>query len=396
MSIKEIEKLREKVDKDPNSKLFVPLAEEYKKEGMTEEAIAVLQKGLQKQPGYMSARVSLGKIYLEKGNMDEARVEFESVIKTIPDNLYAHKKLAEIYRDTGERDLAIKAFRTVIKLNPMDEEILSNLRDIEGASTEHPAEIILETGVSPEKENAAAEEIPFEAMRLEHTSHEDDQGGPAHSAEELDSFKEALFGFKAEKEEGKPEELPIAEESIAEAEEDIEEVKETQEEAAEEWSFDEAGSAPAAGIAEEDIAEAEDISEEAEEKLSFGDIADVLKTEGFEAVEEAETISENNYASEKMFSAELPSETACRSLTDNSALLQTADRFISEENYSKALDVYRQMLATTPEDKHTLQRLEELKSLLKLLGRDKEVLISKLEAFLSAIKKRGDEFFRSS
>ena len=73
MSLKDIEKLKERVDKDPNSKLFVPLAEEYKKEGMIEEAISVLLNGIERQPGYMSARVSLGKIYLEKGMMKEAR-----------------------------------------------------------------------------------------------------------------------------------------------------------------------------------------------------------------------------------------------------------------------------------------------------------------------------------
>ncbi len=111
MSITEIDKLREKVEKDPNSRLYVPLAEEYRKEGMMDEAIEVLQKGLERHPGYMSARVSLGKIYHAKGQMDEARIEFESVVKSIPDNLYAHKKLAEIYRDTGKRDLAIKAFQ---------------------------------------------------------------------------------------------------------------------------------------------------------------------------------------------------------------------------------------------------------------------------------------------
>lgn len=382
MSIKEIEKLREKVDKDPNSKLFVPLAEEYKKEGMTDEAIEVLQKGLQRQPGYMSARVSLGKIYLAKGQMDEARAEFESVIKSIPDNLYAHKKLAGIYRDTGERDLAIKAFRTVLKLNPMDEEILNNLRDIEGSYTEQLARKIQESGVSSAEEAATAEEIPFEAMSLEHTSHEKEQGEPKESGEELDAFKESLFGVKAEAGE------EITEEILAVEEEDVTEVAEIPEEADKDWSFGEAESAPEIEAAEEDIAEVEEISEEADEELSFGDMADVLKAEGLDAAEEAKTTPK------EMFRAELTPEADFRNLTDNSELLQTADRLISEGNYSKALDVYRQMLVTAPDDNHTLQRIEELWSLLKLLGKDKEVLISKLNAFLGAVKKRGDEFFR--
>src|SRR5512135_822178 len=124
MSLKDIAKLKERVDKDPNSKLFVPLAEEYRKEGMLDEAIAVLLSGIERQPGYMSARVSLGKIYLEKGMMNEARAEFESVIKSIPDNLYAHKKLAEIYRDLGEKGLSLRSYKTVLNLNALDDDAI--------------------------------------------------------------------------------------------------------------------------------------------------------------------------------------------------------------------------------------------------------------------------------
>src|SRR5512135_3267323 len=99
MAIEEIERLKEKLAKDPDSKLFVPLAEEYKKAGMLDEAVDVLTKGLETQPSYLSARVSLGKIYIDRGMLDEARAEFEKVITVIPDNLYAHKKLAEISKD---------------------------------------------------------------------------------------------------------------------------------------------------------------------------------------------------------------------------------------------------------------------------------------------------------
>src|SRR4030042_4288206 len=131
MAFEDIERLREKVDKDPNSKLFIPLAEEYKKAGMYDEAIDVVIRGIERQPGYMSARVSLGKIYIEREMLKEAKAEFEKVISAIPDNLYAHKKLAEIYRDIGEKERAVKEFKTVLKLNPMDEWAAMNLADIE-------------------------------------------------------------------------------------------------------------------------------------------------------------------------------------------------------------------------------------------------------------------------
>ena len=386
MSLKEIEKLREKVEKDPNSKLFVPLAEEYKKEGMLDEAVEILQKGLERQPSYMSARVSLGKIYLERGQLAEARIEFENVIKAIPDNLYAHKKLSEIYRNTGERDLAIKASRAVLKLNPMDDENLKNLRELEGAFTQRPVEKIQEAGGRIPDEVAAVEEAtpPFEEMRLELNSHEQEQGEAVQPAEEIGSFKGSFFGIEADAGEEIPEEIAAGEEVIAEGEG-------LPEEAGEEWPFGDVESAPETGAVEEEgITEIAEITEEAEEELSFGDMADILKTEGMETVGEGEEISED------LMSAEVAPEPAVRSPEDNRELLQTADRYVAEENYLGAVNTYRQILVTAPDDKSVLQRIEELKFLLRLLGKDKEVLISKLNAFLDAVKNRRDEFFRSS
>ena len=131
MSSEEIERLKEKIEKDPNSKLFVPLAEEYKKARMYDEAIDALIKGLERQPAYLSARVSLGKIYIERGMFADAMAEFEKVIAAIPENLYAHKKLAEIYRELGDKDKAMREFRTVLKLNPLDEWAATSLSSLE-------------------------------------------------------------------------------------------------------------------------------------------------------------------------------------------------------------------------------------------------------------------------
>ena len=362
MSITEINKLREKVEKDPNSRLYVPLAEEYRKEGRMDEAIEVLQKGLERHPGYMSARVSLGKIYYAKGQMDEARIEFESVVKSIPDNLFAHKKLAEIYRNTGERDLAIKSFRTVLKLNPMDEETLNSLLDLEGASAEQPLE-------KQQEPVAPSEESPFEAMVLEQSAHDqpevEETKVEAHevSVEEMDAFKDSLFGLNAEAAEEIREEILAVEEEVS--------------------------------------AETIEIPEEADEALSFGDMADVLRDEDLKAAGEVEAVPEDMFPqlrdeSLTGYTAEMTPEADSRSQKDKGVLLQAADRFISEGNYLGAINVYQQILADAAGDKQTLQRVEELRSLLKLMGKDKEILISKLNAFLSALKKRGDEFHRSS
>ena len=64
----EIAKLTARISKDPKSKLFVPLAEEYKKAGDIEMAIYVLLEGLKSNPEYVTGRFSLGKLLLAKGD----------------------------------------------------------------------------------------------------------------------------------------------------------------------------------------------------------------------------------------------------------------------------------------------------------------------------------------
>jgi len=135
----EIEKLLEKIKKDPASKLFVPLAEEYVKGGMLDEAMAVLKEGLQVHPTYLTARVSLGKIYLQKALVGEAKLEFENVIKMNPDNLLAHRKLAGIYKAEGALEPCRSSCQKVLAQSPADKEMGALLHEVEDLIAKGPA-----------------------------------------------------------------------------------------------------------------------------------------------------------------------------------------------------------------------------------------------------------------
>ena len=92
-----IEDLRRRVDRDPASIAFAQLAEEHRRNGDYEAAVRVARAGLVHVPGYLSARVTLGRALLELGQVDDARCELESVLATAPDNLAAVRTLAEIH-----------------------------------------------------------------------------------------------------------------------------------------------------------------------------------------------------------------------------------------------------------------------------------------------------------
>jgi hypothetical protein len=61
--------------KDKNGRNFIPVAEDYIRKGLLDEAIDLLKEGVERYPGYLSARVSLGKAYLEKGLINEAGID---------------------------------------------------------------------------------------------------------------------------------------------------------------------------------------------------------------------------------------------------------------------------------------------------------------------------------
>jgi tetratricopeptide (TPR) repeat protein len=354
MAIEDIERLKEKIDRDPDSKLFVPLAEEYKKAGMLDEAVEVLSTGLEKQPSYLSARVSLGKIYIEKGMLDEAKVEFDKVVSAIPDNLYAHKKLAEIYRDLGEKEKAINEFNEVLKLNPMDEWATASISAIEGEPAHSPETSLDEISTVEESPLETEEEKPGEIltardMELSESLPEEEAGeakaeeissGASLSAEDKELWKAHLETVKGE--EGK----------------DVSESRSTGEETEETEAAVETG----------------ELSKE--ESLSFEDIFRQSESASGKVTPAAE--------------GEIPEQ------PDSYQSINDADQYILQGKYAEAMDAYRTVLSGDPDDKHVLQRVEELKAFLKLLGKDKEELVQKLEYFLEGVKKRRDEFSGST
>jgi tetratricopeptide (TPR) repeat protein len=121
----EIDRLATQLAKDPHSKVFMPLAEEYGKVGMWQEAAAVLEDGLQLYPGFITAMVALGRAYDHMGQATKARAILEESVKLSPENLRAHRTLIKIYTSQGQNESALQSCAVILGVNPRDEEALS-------------------------------------------------------------------------------------------------------------------------------------------------------------------------------------------------------------------------------------------------------------------------------
>jgi predicted Zn-dependent protease len=99
-----IDDLRRRVEQDPGSIAFAQLAEEYRRAGRAAEAVEVARTGLRRHPGYLSARVTLGRALVELGQLEAGEAELEDVLRQAPQNPGAVRGMADLRQRRGLAD----------------------------------------------------------------------------------------------------------------------------------------------------------------------------------------------------------------------------------------------------------------------------------------------------
>jgi tetratricopeptide (TPR) repeat protein len=125
-----IEDLRRRVHKDPASIAFAQLGEEYRRAGRFKEAITTCRTGLVRHPGYLSARVTLGRALIELGEIDQAEKELTQVLRSAPENLAAIRGLAEIHHRRGDLREALEQYQTALDLARHDPDLEQMVQEI--------------------------------------------------------------------------------------------------------------------------------------------------------------------------------------------------------------------------------------------------------------------------
>ena len=130
--------------KDPNSTIFVSLAEIYRKMGLFDDAVQILTKGFEKHPDLAPAHIVMGRIQCQQGDYQLSSQSFSTALKFDPESLAALvgfarvKVLLEDYETA--REILTQA-RSLSPADPVINKLILSLPEPEPPEEVTPAEL---------------------------------------------------------------------------------------------------------------------------------------------------------------------------------------------------------------------------------------------------------------
>jgi len=118
-----LEELKRILQRDPTSRQFLALAEEYRRHGKLRDAIITLERGLAVHSSAVAAHVALGRIYQQLDRFEDAIRSFTNALRLDRENLVAIRQLAEVHLTRGDRLEALKRLKLYRGLNPGDKDV---------------------------------------------------------------------------------------------------------------------------------------------------------------------------------------------------------------------------------------------------------------------------------
>lgn len=125
-----------KFQQDPTSRVFAPLAEAYRKAGLTQEAVEIAREGLLHHPTFMGGRVALARALFDMQKFEDVLQELKPVIRDAPDNLVAQKLSAESSLMLGRVADALASYKMLLFFMPDDVETAKLVGELETQSYE--------------------------------------------------------------------------------------------------------------------------------------------------------------------------------------------------------------------------------------------------------------------
>lgn len=118
-------------EKNPRSRVFAPLAETYRKLGMTDKAMEILAQGIRFHPTYVMGYLGLAFCYSDLKQYNLAYNTLRPLVENNRDNIRLQKLFADVCLELGYKEEALDTYKYLLFINPRDKEVALQVSTLE-------------------------------------------------------------------------------------------------------------------------------------------------------------------------------------------------------------------------------------------------------------------------
>ena len=118
-------------EKNPRSRVFAPLAETYRKLGMTDKAMEILSQGIRFHPGYVMGYLGLAFCYFDVKQFTLAYNTLRPLVDTSRDNIRLQKLFADVCLELNYKQEALDTYKYLLFINPRDRDVAIQVATLE-------------------------------------------------------------------------------------------------------------------------------------------------------------------------------------------------------------------------------------------------------------------------
>ncbi len=312
-------------EKNPRSRVFAPLAETYRKLGMTDKAMEILAQGIRFHPTYTMGYLGLAFCYYDLKQYNLAYNTLRPLVETNRDNIRLQKLFADVCQELGYKEEALDTYKYLLFINPRDKGVALHVSTLERSIEDqyrpvHQPIYIPESEFKNEKKTELNDHQLFDIDKLE--------SRPKSSKADFDDWM--ALDLSREQKATKTEEDPY-----------------------EFWNLKK-GDAPLNLVALEAQAPVEEIKPLSLMPTASADKFEATQTanlEGLQVKLDFEDEDEEDMQEEEASSTPLVTHTL-------------VDLYCGQGHIEKALEVLEKILILNPKDEKTIQKIKEIKSLM--------------------------------
>ena len=139
-----IQKYQKTLAENPDSRVFAPLAESYRRLSLHERAFELLKDGIKRNPDYVLGYLVLAFCYADKEEHQLVYTTLRPLVHKNRDNLRLQKLFAQSCLKLQHIDEALETYKYLLFINPKDTEIASKVKELDNISPVEERRVIEE------------------------------------------------------------------------------------------------------------------------------------------------------------------------------------------------------------------------------------------------------------